>query len=265
VDLEAAAAVLGVHYQTAYRWVRSGTLPAVKVGSGYELDRATVEALALERGPYRAATPPVTPDWTAVCDELTAHLLAGDDTAARQLCDRLHGTGIPAKTVWASLIVPAIRRLEDGATAGSLPPADFVAASDTCERLAGLLVAPPRGRPRGLAIVASPEGERRRLPSLVTTALLRADRWRVHHLGCHVPAVDLAEFIEETLPELVVVSVADTSAATAEFCRTVEGAAGVPILVHCYLAPTSPLLEGLDDMRRRKPRPSRDSAAISLA
>ena len=29
MDLESAAAVLGVHYQTAYRWVRMGLLPAM--------------------------------------------------------------------------------------------------------------------------------------------------------------------------------------------------------------------------------------------
>ena len=45
VDLEAAARKLGVHYQTAYRWVRSGTLRALKVGSGYEIDPEDVERL----------------------------------------------------------------------------------------------------------------------------------------------------------------------------------------------------------------------------
>jgi excisionase family DNA binding protein len=33
MDLESAAAVLGVHYQTAYRWVRTGVLPVAKVGT----------------------------------------------------------------------------------------------------------------------------------------------------------------------------------------------------------------------------------------
>jgi excisionase family DNA binding protein len=35
VDLQTAAARLGVHYQTAYRWVRDGSLPAMKRGTTY--------------------------------------------------------------------------------------------------------------------------------------------------------------------------------------------------------------------------------------
>ncbi|HET9729890.1 MAG TPA: GAF domain-containing protein [Acidimicrobiia bacterium] len=58
VNLKTAARRLGVHYQTAYRWVRSGRLVAVKVGSGYEISDAAVERLqalrsAVERGPLR--------------------------------------------------------------------------------------------------------------------------------------------------------------------------------------------------------------------
>jgi excisionase family DNA binding protein len=63
VNLKTAALRLGVHYQTAYRWVRSGQLVAVKVGSGYEVSDAAVERLqaqrsAMERTPERAAEDP---------------------------------------------------------------------------------------------------------------------------------------------------------------------------------------------------------------
>ena len=34
MDLESAARLLGVHYQTAYRWGRSGVLAPVKVEQG---------------------------------------------------------------------------------------------------------------------------------------------------------------------------------------------------------------------------------------
>src|SRR5262245_26407464 len=56
LNLKTAARRLGVHYQTAYRWVRSGQLVAVKVGSGYEiseaaLNRFQVQREALERVP----------------------------------------------------------------------------------------------------------------------------------------------------------------------------------------------------------------------
>jgi excisionase family DNA binding protein len=56
VNLKSAARQLGVHYQTAYRWVRSGQLVAIKVGAGYEvsdaaLSRFEAQRCALERLP----------------------------------------------------------------------------------------------------------------------------------------------------------------------------------------------------------------------
>ena len=40
---------MGVHYQTAYRWVRSGELVAVKVGAGYEISEAALERFQAQR------------------------------------------------------------------------------------------------------------------------------------------------------------------------------------------------------------------------
>jgi excisionase family DNA binding protein len=49
MNLKTAALRLGVHYQTAYRWVRSGQLVAVKVGAGYEISESAVERLKAQR------------------------------------------------------------------------------------------------------------------------------------------------------------------------------------------------------------------------
>lgn len=68
VNLKTAARRLGVHYQTAYRWVRSGQLVAVKVGAGYEISDAALERFqaqraALERVPEEVHAPvPSTPE-----------------------------------------------------------------------------------------------------------------------------------------------------------------------------------------------------------
>lgn len=63
MNLKTAARRLGVHYQTAYRWVRSGQLVAVKVGAGYEISDAALarfqaQRAALERVPEPEAAPP---------------------------------------------------------------------------------------------------------------------------------------------------------------------------------------------------------------
>ena len=47
MQLREAADVLGVHYQTAYLWVRRGSLAARKQGRDYEVDEADVRMLAI--------------------------------------------------------------------------------------------------------------------------------------------------------------------------------------------------------------------------
>ena len=49
MELRDAAESLGVHYQTAYGWVRKGTLPARKTPRGYEVSEGDVRALANRR------------------------------------------------------------------------------------------------------------------------------------------------------------------------------------------------------------------------
>ena len=44
LTLEAAAARLGVHYMTAYRYVRLGQLQAVKVGGTWRVRKSDVDA-----------------------------------------------------------------------------------------------------------------------------------------------------------------------------------------------------------------------------
>ncbi len=58
MNLKQAAARLGVHYQTAYRWVRSGDLAAVRVGARYEVSDAAIHGfLATRQSVLRQAEP----------------------------------------------------------------------------------------------------------------------------------------------------------------------------------------------------------------
>ncbi len=49
VNLKEAARTIGVHYQTAYKWVRSGDLAAVRIGSRYEVSPAAIDQLLANR------------------------------------------------------------------------------------------------------------------------------------------------------------------------------------------------------------------------
>lgn len=246
MDLEAAAALLGVHYQTAYRLVRTGVLPAVKVGLGYELDPEKVEALRRRR--WARVTPVTNPnvDWSAQQAEFAYSLLHGA-AAAREQIQRLQDEGVTVLSLCDELIAPAIRRLDEDFAAGAVLGAEVLEAINLSERLVGTIAAPLRGRPRGLAVVASPSTERHRLPSLMATAVLRGSRWRVQHLGSGVPAGDLVEFVEETQPDLVVLSVTVWDEAAEEFCASVSGHTSVPIVAGGSGEPLTELLERVEE------------------
>ncbi len=53
MNLKQAANQLGVHYQTAYKWVRTGHLSAVRVGGRYEVSDAAIERFAARRAATR--------------------------------------------------------------------------------------------------------------------------------------------------------------------------------------------------------------------
>jgi excisionase family DNA binding protein len=67
VNLKQAAGRLGVHYQTAYKWVRSGTLSAVRVGGRYEVSEAAIEQFTARRAASREDLLNVVPE-PAPCD-----------------------------------------------------------------------------------------------------------------------------------------------------------------------------------------------------
>ncbi|MEO6469313.1 MAG: helix-turn-helix domain-containing protein, partial [Acidimicrobiia bacterium] len=49
MNLKEAAHHLGVHYQTAYKWVRAGELVAVRVGGRYEVSPAAIQRFEASR------------------------------------------------------------------------------------------------------------------------------------------------------------------------------------------------------------------------
>ncbi len=53
MNLKEAASQLGVHYQTAYKWVRTGALTAVRLGGRYEVSDAAIEQFAARRAAAR--------------------------------------------------------------------------------------------------------------------------------------------------------------------------------------------------------------------
>ena len=213
--LRDAAEALGVHYQTAYGWVRQGTLPARKVGQSYEVSAGDVSALAELRASGVAPRPEIrVRDWAVQADRLHDAIVAGDETLARHRFDRL-AAGVRVIDLCERVIAPALRRIGEEWAAGEVTIAAEHRASAICERLIAARAQQPQGRPRGIAVTATPPGERHALPALMAAACLREDRWLVHHLAADLPVAEVAGLARQVGAGLVVLSSATSQTARA--------------------------------------------------
>lgn len=211
--LQEAADLLGVHYQTAYGWVRDGQLPARKIRRGYEVSDADVQALAARRRLGREPAGAIkVRDWPAQADRLYGAIANGDETRARRSMDRLAGH-VAVIDLCDRVIAPALRRIGEEWAAGRVSIAQEHRATAICERLLATHVTQPAGRPRGTAVVATPPGERHGMPALMAAACLREARWHVHHLSADLPADEIGRLAAAVGASLVVLSTATRAGA----------------------------------------------------
>ena len=239
-----------MHYQTAYRWVRDGSLRAVKRGAMYDIDD---EELARFESVRSSPTPPPKQanvrSWGHQVDRLYGMLVEGDELGARQLLDRLLEGGIEPLALCESLFGPTMRRVGDAWARGEVSVAHEHRASQICERLLTRTAVHPRGRPRGVAVVGTHVGEEHSLPAAMAAVVLRADRWQVHHLGTQVPTPDLIDLARAVGADLVVLSPTNPPALdTADrVAAEVRAATSAHVLVG---APGSSLTDLLGSARR---------------
>ena len=202
-----------MHYQTAYKWVRSGVLPAVRIKGRYVLDRAAVEELAANR-----STPSPAPDrrprggYERLRRLMTTALIDGDERTARRLASDLGDNGVPLTTVIHELLVPALIYIGSEWHAGRLQIWVEHRASAIVNRMLGEHDPNPRGRRRGTAMVAALSGDHHGLPTSMAAAALREDNWKVHHLGADMPANELVDFCEQHEIDLAVLTVTNPGA-----------------------------------------------------
>ena len=232
VDLQQAAAELGVHYQTAYRWVRTGKLPAHLVGGRYLVDRSDIAAVSAERAAPRAPAPPSSRRMGTAAERAHALLVAGDEAAARQLIVGLVAEGASIVDVIQQVIVPPLVRIGADWHAGLLTIWVEHRASAIVERILGELAPNPRGRRRGTALVAAVSGDFHSLPTSMAAVALRDDNWTVEHLGANMPPDELVRFCAEHDVDVAVIS--STNPETAALAGTTADsirAGGTPVVL----------------------------------
>ncbi len=187
VGLPEAAAMLGVHYMTAYRYVRTGRLPATTVDGIWHIARSDVDLLR-----HRSARP--RKRRVGGSRERSASLyreraISGDEAGALAVCEEALATWATPMDLDLQVVAPAMRRIGDLWNAGELRIADEHRASAVTTRVLGRLgsafVGP--GRTRGTVVLGAVEDDHHALPVMLAADLLRAEQIRVVDLGADAP------------------------------------------------------------------------------
>lgn len=245
LNLKQVARDLGVHYMTAYRYVRQGRLAARQVDGGWLVDRADLDRFRSER------TVP-TPDGSTAAgrngpdgrrDRLRHRLRAGDEVGAWREIDLALAGGLPPEDVLARLLPEALGGEGPATPPGSVDDLahdhdlalDYVAtatATRLVDRLGARFARP--GRARGTVLLASPSGEQHRLPLATVAALVRTAGFRAVELGADVPPGVIAAATAQILPLALgigVTTAAGIEAAVVAIDRVSSAAPGVPVVV----------------------------------
>jgi excisionase family DNA binding protein len=208
MTLRDVAAQLGVHYMTAYRYVRLGQLEATKEGATWRVAPGALEAfLGDPRG-----RPPVRPepacgeptagltapagrnrpvDWSA---RYEARLLGGDHVGAFAVLEAALVAGNEVDEVLIDVVTAALHRIGVRWACGQIDVADEHLASVIVRQHLGRLspLCTRRGRSRGTVLVGCAPGERHDLGATVVVALVRLAGFDAVDLGADVPAASFA-------------------------------------------------------------------------
>lgn len=215
--LQEAADHLGVHYMTAYRYVRLGLLPAERVGRSWAVRSDDLAAFQAEResGDAGLARPPA--DWAS---RLERRLLAGDRLGVLGVLEGALAAGTEPVELYLDVVAPAMAAVGDGWAAGRVEVSVEHRASVILTQSLAIIGArfARRGVSRGVVVFGAVAGERHALPVRLLSDVCRAAGYEVMDLGDDVP-VDSFAAVVDGLERLVAVGVSTTMPAHADAVR----------------------------------------------
>lgn len=195
LTLRETADALGVHYMTAYRYVRRGLLQADQQAGEWRVPHASLAAFrAARRRPARPASHGRKVLDPARSSTLCSRMLAGDEAGAWDLVDAALVAGADPKAIYLGLLSPALHDVGARWERGEVTIAQEHGASGVAARLIGRLGVHcrRRGRSKGTVLLAAAPTDRHSLPTAIVADLLRLDGYRVTDLGSDLPAAEIA-------------------------------------------------------------------------
>jgi excisionase family DNA binding protein len=238
LSLQDAAERLGVHYMTAYRYVRTGRLPATQIGSQWWVDPRDLPASAegaTVAGRPRTQTRSSTR--TAAARRLEDRLVAGDEPGAWAIVESRLGSGSDPDDVLLDELSLAMRSVGERWRAGDYTVDDEHRASGVATRVVARLGArfTKRGPKRRSIILGTPPHEMHGLPTAMAANVLRGHGYDVVDLGADVPPDAFGAAVTKSrrpLAVAVAVTAGNHDRSVRAILRAVEEASpGLPVLV----------------------------------
>ena len=230
ITLTDASERLGVHYMTAYRYVRTGRLAAHKDGGQWRVASEDLEHFSSDdtpRLPRQQSTPP----------RLAERLIAGDENGSVTLLEDAQSGGADLMEVYLELIGPALVTIGQQWQTGQLSIADEHVASATALRVVSRLGSrmASRGRSRGTIILATIPNDYHSLPTAMLRDLLRYRGFDVVDLGANTPADSIVERSNVVGDDLLAVGLASSTPGSDDIARdallTLNKKLDVPIIM----------------------------------
>lgn len=196
LSLKECAERLGVHYMTAYKYVRHGKLKATKVGGEWRVSEGDLEVMLSGAA---IPTPRGETDWSA---RLEDRLVAGDESGAWAIVETALASGLTPEEIHVDVLSPALRSIGEGWHLGEMTIAEEHRATAVAGKLVGRLGNrfARRGRRRGRIVIGTPPGERHGLGVSIVADLLRGDGWEVLDLGPDLPIDEFVAAVEKAAP-----------------------------------------------------------------
>lgn len=230
ISLAEASERLGVHYMTAYRYVRTGRLHATKQGGQWQVNEDDLAAFVDREETTKA------PRNERLPAQVTERLLAGDENGTFQILEAAMASGADIEEVYLEVMAPAMVEIGQRWHDDQITIADEHLATSTAYRIISRLGSRigVRGRTRGTIILATVSDDFHALPTAILRDLLKARGFNVVDLGANTPPESIVERAQNT-DELIAIGVSSSTPGNDDIVEvtltTLNESLDVPIVV----------------------------------